>query len=82
MGKLTMEFVIDAYDEGLEVLNTGIEDIDGDELNLVNTDGYGGSNIAIGANSGITWEELDKLKEAIKLAEQRWRPNHDKTTNI
>ncbi len=47
--------------------------LDGDEIRVISTNGFGQTNVYI--ESGyITWKQLDKLKEAIADAERRWRP--------
>lgn len=59
-------------DEDSEYMDTGARDLDGDPIVVRNADGYGGCDIQI-EGSIMTWAQLDKLKAAIAIAENRWR---------
>ena len=62
------------YDTETETDIIDIEERDVDEewILVENANGYGGADITI-CNVTMTWKQLDKLKEAIKEAEQDWR---------
>jgi len=55
-----------------EWIDTEMVDLDGEEITVANTNGYGNTDISIG-DLIMTWVQLDELKKAIALAEQRWR---------
>jgi hypothetical protein len=54
-------------------IRTGIVDLEDDPLDIISMEGYGRTDIAIGNSGGITWDQLDRLKDAIDLAERTWR---------
>jgi len=58
-------------DEG-DWIETEERDLDGEDINVRNANGYGACDIDIGYHI-MTWKQLDKLKEAIAEAEKRWR---------
>ena len=67
-----MEIVIDT-NTGVEVIKVGMDGED-EHFEVAQTGGYAGCDVFIG-NHPLTWETLDDLKEAIKIAEIRWRNN-------
>jgi hypothetical protein len=56
-----------------EWIETGIIDITNNKVAVVNMKGLGACDIALDCEGGITWDQLDQLKEAIALAEKEWR---------
>ena len=64
--------VIKDYDEGVEHIDTERLSLDGGNILVENADGFGGCDITIGSHT-MSWEDLDKLKEAISIAEKLWR---------
>jgi hypothetical protein len=63
-------------DDDGEVIETETLDLSGEEINVRNANGYGACDVQIELGDGImTWDNLDKLKAAIALAENLWRQN-------
>lgn len=48
-------------------------DLDGQSLIIEDVEGYGGCDVQI-FDSILTWAQVDALKDAIKMAEKKWRP--------
>jgi len=65
--------IINDTEEDRIYIDTGITDLDDEAITIDRLDGYGGCDVAIN-HSMMTWDQLDKLKQAIKLAEKEWRP--------
>jgi hypothetical protein len=55
-----------------EHFDTEERNLDEGPITVANASGYGGCDVEITAGI-MTWQQLDKLKEAIKEAELRWR---------
>jgi len=64
-----MRVVID--DDG-ERIETEERDLDGESIEVGRCNGFGGCDVQV--SGGImTWRQLDELKQAIALAETKWR---------
>lgn len=66
-----MKIIIDPFDN-TESIDVGFNDLDGDRVEVTRCEGFGGCDIQITAGI-LTWAELDELKKAIAMAEERWR---------
>lgn len=60
-------------EETTERITTGERDLDGDEIEIFNQDGFGATDVSIAAGP-MTWKQWDVLKKAMELAEKAWRP--------
>jgi len=58
-------------------IDTGTKDIEGEPLYVHNMNGYGATAVSINECGGLTWRQVDLLKEAIALAEKHWRNNKE-----
>ena len=58
--------------EDEEWFSTESRDLNHRPIRVYNADGYGGCDIRI-CSHNMTWEQFDKLKEAMSLAEAAWR---------
>ena len=56
-------------------IDAKIKDLDGEPLYIHNMNGFGATDISINECGGLTWKQVDILKDAISLAEKHWR-NH------
>ena len=59
-------------DEDGDYYVTGIRNEDGEDLRVGDSEGYAGTDIHIN-DWCMRWDDVDRLKEVIALAEQRWR---------
>lgn len=62
----------DEYDNK-EYIDVGVKELDGNDVRIYNMGGFGGKNVSINCESGLSWASLDKLKKGIELAEKEWR---------
>lgn len=59
-------------DDDGERFSTGEDDLDGEPIEVTNSAGFGACDVQI--TGGImTWEQFDLLKQAMELAEKKWR---------
>lgn len=55
-----------------EIIHLDKRDANDDWITVENANGYGACDITV-CHQTMTWDTLNKLKEAITIAEQRWK---------
>ena len=76
-GNPDWKYIEDADDGARYVLPDSNWDGDGDNIEVAFSDRWGGvDGLWIGGYL-LKWEDVDRLKEVIRLAEERWRSNHE-----